>query len=737
MRSLTTPFRAIVRFPARSLAPTMALGLVVAGAAMPAAAQTNWANKPTFSNRPFRAMAFDVTRARMMAVGSELWEHDGTTWIPRDDQSPPVDGSAMVTDGARRRLVLVGVDTWEWDGAAWTLRSAGPGLGSGFGLAWDAARGRAVAFGGQRNGVLDETWEWDGSTWSRRSPSMSPPPRVEPAMAYDEARQRIVLFGGADSIGNPLPLSDTWEWDGTDWSPRTSAFAPAPRYRHAMAYDAVGRNIVLFGGMGRLSPLGDTWTWDGAVWTPLATAATPDPRSGHLMAFDPPRGRVLLMGGGPTPRSDVWEWSGSTWRELPQPAPDPRHGHAMAWDPVLEGVLCFGGTLPSGTPLADTWLWNGAEWRRQVTAHAPAARREHAMALDATRRRVVLFGGYRDSQTHFGDTWEWDGTDWLLRSVSGPSARYSTALAYDSARQRIVLFGGRYWVGGSEVPSDETWEWDGLAWTQRSPTVAPTARYSHAMAYDELRQRTVLLGGRGYSGSAGTDETWEYDGASWALRDRSIGIYEHQLAYDSVRQRVVLTGGRVTNASNKNACAYEWTGSSWTLTRCAVGRSDHSAAFDPLRGRVVVFSGGGNQTTNGDTAVYGAQARATASAIGTGCAGQTGTPRLVPVGLPVLGRSSFGLDVLDAHPGSLVLVPLALRQADIPFPGGCRVRVDPGTLLVTPYAIASSAGFTSVRVPVPPTPALSGLTLYAQALIAEPPTMRLVMTAGIRLGVAD
>ncbi|MHB8878486.1 MAG: hypothetical protein ACYC8T_32720, partial [Myxococcaceae bacterium] len=43
------------------------------------------------------------------------------------------------------------------------------------------------------------------------------PARYGHALAYDAARQRVVLFGGLDSAY----LTDTWEWDGTTWVRRT------------------------------------------------------------------------------------------------------------------------------------------------------------------------------------------------------------------------------------------------------------------------------------------------------------------------------------------------------------------------------------------------------------------------------------------------------------------------------------------------------------------------------------
>ena len=46
-------------------------------------------------------------------------------------------------------------------------------------------------------------------------------------MAYDKKRDKIILYGGENTEltgnGPDAKLSDTWEWDGAQWSARTQA----------------------------------------------------------------------------------------------------------------------------------------------------------------------------------------------------------------------------------------------------------------------------------------------------------------------------------------------------------------------------------------------------------------------------------------------------------------------------------------------------------------------------------
>lgn len=68
-------------------------------------------------------------------------------------------------------------------------------------------------------------------------------------MAYDVARQRVVLFGGLDRIR--LSLMDTWEWDGSNWTQRSTSAGSHTSY--VMAYDLARHRVVLLGS--------DTWLY--------------------------------------------------------------------------------------------------------------------------------------------------------------------------------------------------------------------------------------------------------------------------------------------------------------------------------------------------------------------------------------------------------------------------------------------------------------------------------------------
>ena len=73
------------------------------------------------------------------------------------------------------------------------------------------------------------------------------------------------------------------------------------------------------------------------------------------------------------------------------------------------------------------------------------------------------------------------------------------------------------------------------------------------MAFDSVRGVTVLFGGRD---NYLFDETWEYDGTSWVLREPATTkpppLEYHEMVYHSGRMTVMLYGGIYTNQISIN-----------------------------------------------------------------------------------------------------------------------------------------------------------------------------------------
>ena len=317
-------------------------------------------------------------------------------------------------------------------------------------------------------------------------------------------------------------------------------------------------------------------------WTKQTPAAAPAARWGEVLAFDSGRGVTLLFGGqdnNGTVFGDTWQWDGTNWAQKTlSNSPPPASFAAMAYDSGRGVAVMFGGDL-NNSPIqisSDTWEWNGTAWNRRSLATSPSARIGHAMAYDAGRGVTVLYGGITingSNAVFLGDTWEWDGTNWTQKvPAASPPILGLHAMAYDSLRQRVVLF------GGSSVfptqPSDETWEWDGTTWLQRTPSIAPPARTGHGMAYDSKRAMTVIFGGT--DGTNDLDDTWEWDGTFWRKRladpASPSARQEPSMAYDTVRDAVVLFGGQLPG-NDAIGETWQWVGPSVFITQQPASQS--------------------------------------------------------------------------------------------------------------------------------------------------------------------
>jgi hypothetical protein len=132
-------------------------------------------------------------------------------------------------------------------------------------------------------------------------------------MAYDEARRRIILFGGVSS--SPYVLhNDTWMWDGTTWTELSPPSSPPPMHNARATYDPRSQALILYTGVSPIDDgvTGQLWSWDGSTWINLVSSNEPPQRAYSAIASDISRGKVILFGGGnaggPPLLDDTWEW---------------------------------------------------------------------------------------------------------------------------------------------------------------------------------------------------------------------------------------------------------------------------------------------------------------------------------------------------------------------------------------------------------------------------------------------
>lgn len=289
-----------------------------------------------------------------------------------------------------------------------------------------------------------------------------------------------------------------------------------------------------------------------------AAPSTPEARLAPAIAYNPGLGTVSLFGGALLRPSGGAEYLGSTlaierepgwhWVEIANVGPSPRGNCRMVTDTARGRIVLFGGANAT-TSYNDTWILTGSQWAQlAIPGPLPAPRENAAMTYDAARDRVIIFGGNAGSSM-FGDTWEFDGTSWTQRASTGPAARTGAAIAFDPIRNRSVLHGG---VDSTGISRGDTWEWNGAAWTEVTPLSAPNpwlARYSPALEFDPAVGRLLLIGGvvLNPGGTFYQSSTCSWNGTSWTLFNNGLNVTPRDLvraAHSPPDRGIVMYGGR-------------------------------------------------------------------------------------------------------------------------------------------------------------------------------------------------
>ena len=417
----------------------------------------------------------------------------------------------------------------------------------------------------------------------------------------------------------------------------------------------------------------------------------------------------------------------ATWLRTPTTlAPQGRYSHAAAYDLIRGRLVMFSGLT---SPFNDTWELAGATWVRRVPALSPSARLGHWMAYDVGRARVVLFGGSTDGfgSGCRGDTWEWDGVNWTQQlPAQSPTARHLHAMTMDWVNGRIVLFGGREITG---TYLNDTWAWNGTNWMQIAST-GPSPRCAFDLVQDIPRGRIVLFGGAN-QGALG--ETWEFDGLAWHLMQPAISPTarsDHRMSYDPVLDQLILHGGRTGSSET-----WQWDGVTWTLLDTSIQRFAHVLQYDWWVGRPTVFGGAdGLGPAFGTTWTFGVAAPATVVPFGSGCAGPMGTPQLFRLSpsLPWIGYtitlgtapvSAFVLVLFgwsNTVSGSITL-PYSLAPHGAP---GCSVLVSPDAV----FGVVGAGSGATMAVAVPFAPSLVGMQFFNQVVSFDPGANALGLT---------
>lgn len=285
----------------------------------------------------------------------------------------------------------------------------------------------------------------------------------------------------------------------------TTQTAPASVAAHGALVDHPGSGKVLFfasSGNSGATPIASTYTFDGTAYTKY-TGVSPPPRLKHSMAHD--GANVVLFGGKDHINylGDCWSWTGTAWQKNTGVNPAGREGHAMSYLSGSTHIIMFGGKGQNGFS-NESWVFtNAGGWVKQNTVLSTPTARVHS-GIASSAASTILFGGY-----HMGgylqDTFSWNGTAWTrLNPTTKPSARAECSMAYDTVNSQYVMFGGK---DNANVYSD-TWVYVNNNWVLKTMPISatPPARSGASLAFDSTRNQITLFGG--YNQHDALNDTW-------------------------------------------------------------------------------------------------------------------------------------------------------------------------------------------------------------------------------------
>ena len=287
-------------------------------------------------------------------------------------------------------------------------------------------------------------------------------------------------------------------------------------------------------------------------WVHLNLTASPASRGGAVMGSTTAVGYPIIFGGraaNGTIYNDTYHFTSNSWKGQVYPgSPSPRYDASIAYNTDNKTDLMFGGMTGAG-PVGDTWLFSNGNWTQvATTGPSPPARSGAGLVYDNLSQESILFGGVganaNGQPVFLNDTWVFDGIAWSqVATPVAPSPRTEMGMAFDSVLKEVVLFGGQPAHGG---PLNDTWTYTGGAWNAVSVSVAPSPRYGFAMAYDVANSSLVLFGGRGSTGNL--NDTWNF-GGTWSQVAFAPGAaipsarYDTAFTYNQATRCMFLFGG--------------------------------------------------------------------------------------------------------------------------------------------------------------------------------------------------
>jgi len=321
------------------------------------------------------------------------------------------------------------------------------------------------------------------------------------ASVYDPSTKVMMTFGGLDwgaeaTSTNALLLyaqANSPSANFTTLIPNGAAGSPPARAQHSAVYDDANNRMIVFGGAScqpdwftctTFTLMNDVWVLSNAngqngtpVWTQLSPIGTPPAaRSVATAVYDSANNQMIVFGGEASKAvfSDVWVLSNAngiggtpTWTQLSPTGTSPLGEVAGVYDQTNNILIVYGGPNAQLTKVTNAvWTLSHAnglggtpQWTNIVPDGKPGSpplRFAETAVYDQTNNRMIVFGGATPS-TKFGGYVGLDDV-WVLANANGsggtpawtelkpkgtpPAKRAGHTAVYDPTTNQMMIFAG-------------------------------------------------------------------------------------------------------------------------------------------------------------------------------------------------------------------------------------------------------------------------------------------------------
>jgi hypothetical protein len=210
-----------------------------------------------------------------------------------------------------------------------------------------------------------------GPTWTRPTMTNTPNPTAHHGAAYDQANNRMLVFGGYDgtatSYTNGVFALDLTTWVWSVVIANGSAGAPTIRGDCTVVHDtsSTPTRLLVHGGWGS-GTFSDTFALSlgsTPAWSTLTDSAVT--RTEHPYCLDTTANQTLVWSGWPGSGSNLTDLQahdlalgspGGTWAySTTNGSPGGRYWAKGVWDSSANRFVIYGGELTMGSGYADVW----------------------------------------------------------------------------------------------------------------------------------------------------------------------------------------------------------------------------------------------------------------------------------------------------------------------------------------------------------------------------------------------